>query len=135
MKQKNRSNCPFSYSLDIWGDKWSLLIIRDMIFAKKTTYGEFLKSSEGIATNVLATRLLQLEKNGIIEKSEHPDSKAKYLYNLTEKGIGILPILVEIFLWAEQYQPVPENMKEKIIALKKDREKVIESLIEELRKR
>jgi DNA-binding HxlR family transcriptional regulator len=132
MKQKKRSDCPFSCSLDIWGDKWSLLIIRDMVFLGKNTYGDFLKSPEGIATNILATRLQQLEQNGLIEKTEHPDSKAKYLYKLTPKGIGLIPVLVEIYLWAEQYQPIPENIKNKLDLFKTDKEGMIRLLTEKL---
>ena len=86
-----RSECPLSYSLDVFGDKWSLLIIRDLMFSNKCTYNDFIKSDEGIATNILAARLKSLEENGIIDKLEHPDSKAKKLYKLTNKGIELLP--------------------------------------------
>ena len=79
-----------------------------MIFTGKTTFGEFLKSPEGIATNILTNRLQKLEQEGIIEKREHPDSKAKNLYTLTEKGLDILPVLVEVYLWADKYQDLPE---------------------------
>jgi DNA-binding HxlR family transcriptional regulator len=125
MATKKMSDCPFSHSLDIWGDKWSLLIIRDMIFFNKNTYGEFLKSPEGIATNILASKLQQLEENGIIEKTEHPESKAKNLYRLTSKGIDLLPIFVEIFQWAEKYQPIPEMMVEKMAMFKDNKENAI----------
>jgi DNA-binding HxlR family transcriptional regulator len=76
-RDKKRSECPISSSLDIWGDKWSLLIIRDLMTAKACTYGDFLKSGEKIATNILASRLQALEENGLILKLEHPQSKAK----------------------------------------------------------
>ena len=69
---KKRSECPISCSLDVFGDKWSLLIIRDMMFYNKSTYGDFLKSGEGIATNILASRLQSLEEHKLIEKLEHP---------------------------------------------------------------
>ena len=87
-KSNKRSDCPVSYSLDVFGDKWSLLIIRDMLFSQKCTYGDFLKSDEKIATNILAARLQSLEENNIIEKLAHPESKAKVLYKLTDKGIS-----------------------------------------------
>lgn len=132
MSSKKRSQCPISCSLDIFGDKWSLLIIRDLIFYKKNTYGEFLKSPEGIATNVLATRLETLEENGIVEKSNHPESKAKILYRLTQKGIDLLPILVEIHLWAEKYFIIPIEIMEAIKEGKKDKEMFIQSLKTEL---
>lgn len=130
MKQKKRSDCPFSYALDILGDKWTLLIMRDMIFFGKHTYGDFLKSPEGIATNVLASRLLQLEENGIITKSEHPGSRAKYLYRLTPKGIGLIPVMEEIYLWAERYHFVPDELKSMMGAFGKDKERVIQLLTE-----
>jgi DNA-binding HxlR family transcriptional regulator len=131
-KIKKRSDCPISCSLDIWGDKWSLLIIRDLMFAKKCRYSDFLKSSEGIATNILATRLQTLEENKIIEKSEDPENKAKGLYKLTSRGIDLLPILIEIDLWSEKYFPIPEDIKAMLIEVKKDKVGFINKAIEEL---
>jgi len=131
-KRKKRSDCPISCSLDIWGDKWSLLIIRDLMFAKECTYGDFLKSPEGIATNILASRLQVLEENKIIEKLDHPDSKAKVLYKLTRKGIDLLPILLEIHLWAEKYYPIPADKKALIKEVKKDKAGYITAMTKEL---
>ncbi|MGE0566529.1 MAG: winged helix-turn-helix transcriptional regulator [Bacteroidia bacterium] len=105
-KIKYRSDCPISTALDIFGDKWSLLIIRDMIFKEKSTYGDFLESGEKIATNILADRLAMLECSGIISKHKHPESKAKILYKLTQKGIDLIPVLVEIIAWSEKYHEV-----------------------------
>ncbi len=120
---KKRSECPLSCSLDIFGDKWSLLIIRDLMFENKCTYNDFLKSQEGIATNILASRLKELEENGIIEKSAHPDSKAKNLYRLTSKGIDLLPILIEVYIWSDKYFTIPADVKVVIQEAKKDKEK------------
>jgi DNA-binding HxlR family transcriptional regulator len=131
---KMRSECPISCSLEVFGDKWSLLIIRDLMFHQKSTYGDFLKSEEKIATNILAARLLALEENGIIEKREHPDSKAKVLYRLTRKGIDLLPILFEIHLWAEKYFSIPEDLKEMVNDAKKNKEVAIKIMTEQLRK-
>lgn len=89
--------------------------------AKECTYGDFLKSPEGIATNILAARLLMLEENKIIEKLDHPASKAKVLYRLTRKGIDLLPIMVEINLWAEKYFSISEDRKEILKQVKKDK--------------
>lgn len=133
-KIKKRSDCPVSCSLDIWGDRWSLLIIRDLMFAKECTYGDFLKSSEGIATNILASRLQVLEENKIIIKLEHPDSKAKVLYRLTQKGIDLLPIMIEINLWAEKYFPIPEDRREMLKEVKKDKTGFIKASMKELKK-
>ena len=134
MHTKKRSDCPVSNSLDIWGDKWSLLIIRDLMDAKECTYGDFLKSPEGIATNILATRLQNLEENKIIEKSDHPGSKAKVLYRLTKKGIDLLPVMIEINLWAEKYFPIPANRKAMLKEAKKDKSAFIKSMTKELEK-
>src|SRR5215207_4726837 len=120
-KSKKRSDCPVSSSLDIWGDKWSLLIIRDLMFAKECTYGDFLRSGEGIATNILATRLQNLEENKLIEKLEHPDSKAKVLYKLTRKGIDLVPVMIELSLWAEKYCSIAEDRKAMLKEVKKDK--------------
>lgn len=130
---KKRSECPISNSLEIFGDKWSLLIIRDLIFYQKSTYGDFLKSDEKIATNILASRLLALEENGIIEKREHPDSKAKILYRLTNKGIDLLPIIFEIHLWAEKYFPIPADLQEMVNDAKKNKEVALKTMMEQLR--
>jgi DNA-binding HxlR family transcriptional regulator len=131
-KAKKRSDCPVSCSLDIWGDKWSLLIVRDLMTAKECTYGDFLKSAEGIATNILASRLQTLEENKIIEKLEHPDSKAKVLYRLTRKGIDLLPIMVEINLWAEKYFSIPEDRKALLKEVKKDKPGFIKTMTKQL---
>ena len=131
---KKRSDCPISSSLDIWGDKWSLLIVRDLIFSMQCTYGDFLKSEEKIATNILATRLQMLESNGIITKLDHPDSKAKVLYQLTQKGIDLLPIMVEIHLWADKYSTIPPERNAIINELKNNKEEFLKSYTKLLKK-
>ena len=132
LKSKRRSVCPISSSLDVWGDKWSLLIIRDLMDAKECTYGDFLKSPEGIATNILASRLQNLEENKIIEKLDHPDSKAKVLYKLTRKGIDLVPVVIEISLWAEKYFSISEERKAMLKEIKKDKAGFIKAAIKEL---
>lgn len=131
---KKRSDCPISSSLDIWGDKWSLIIVRDLMLAKQCTYGDLLKSEEKIATNILASRLQSLEENGIISKSDHPDSKAKFLYKLTQKGIDLLPLMVEINLWADKYYELPAKRKEDLKEVKKDKEQYIKTALSNLKK-
>ena len=101
-----RSDCPISTALDIFGDKWSLLIVRDLMFKGLNTYGDLLKGGEGIATNILADRLALLECAGIISKTPHPASKAKVLYQLTPKGVDLAPALVEIIAWSEKHYKV-----------------------------
>ena len=133
-KTKKRSNCPISCSLEIFGDKWSLLIIRDLMFNQKSTYGDFLKSAEGIATNILASRLQALEENSIIERLEHPESKAKYLYRLTQKGIDLLPIIMEIHFWADKYFTIPPDIKAIIKEAKNDKDAFVKRVTKELKK-
>jgi DNA-binding HxlR family transcriptional regulator len=130
---KKRSECPISCSLDIFGDKWSLLIIRDLMFFQKSTYNDFLKSAEGIATNILATRLKGLEESGIIEKLEHPNSKAKKLYRLTQKGIDLLPLIIEIYIWSGKYFTIPSELMAKFKEAKKDKDKFVKQITKELK--
>lgn len=131
MTTKKRSDCPISCSLDVIGDKWSLLVIRDLLFAGECTYGDFLKSKEGIATNILANRLQTLEESGLIEKLDHPDSKSKVLYRLTKKGVELLPVLVEMAIWAEKYFPINEERKKWLKEVKRDKDSYLHSAIKE----
>ncbi|MDJ1501709.1 helix-turn-helix domain-containing protein [Xanthocytophaga agilis] len=106
---KQRSTCPVSTSLDVLGDKWTLLILRDMVFADKSTYGQFLQSAEKIATNVLADRLAVLESHGILTKAVASDKKSKFTYSLTERGVDTIPIIVELILWGTKHWPTVLN--------------------------
>lgn len=94
-----------STALEAFGDKWTLLIVRDLLFKGKGTYGEFLRSEEKIATNILADRLLALEQAGVITKSPDPANGTKFIYRLSKKGIDLLPMLVEMILWSATYDP------------------------------
>ena len=131
-KAERRSNCPISSSLEIFGDKWSLLIIRDLMDARECTYGDFLKSPEGIATNILASRLQNLEEHKLIEKHPHPDSKAKVLYKLTRKGIDLVPVMIELSLWAEKYFSIDEGRKAMLKEVKKDKVGFIKAAVKTL---
>ncbi|MEP7285858.1 MAG: helix-turn-helix domain-containing protein [Chloroflexota bacterium] len=105
MKHQRRSNCPISFALEAFGDTWSLLIIRDIVYFGKKTYGDFLESEEGIATNILATRLTQLEEKGILIKKPHAMDKRKEVYQLTEKGLDLIPVLLELANWSIKHDP------------------------------
>lgn len=131
---RHRSDCPISTALDIFGDKWSLLIIRDLVFKGKNTYGDFLGAGEGIATNILADRLALLEWAQIITKKKHPDSKAKVLYQLTQKGVDLVPVLVEIIAWSERYHVVHPMAVEFAKQVNADKEGVIKMVKESLKK-
>lgn len=95
-----RSDCPVNFAVETLGDRWSLIILRDMIFWGKKTYGEFLKSDEKIATNILADRLEYLVREGLISKSPDPNDKRKDIYTVTEKGIDLVPMFIEMIAWS-----------------------------------
>ena len=100
----SRSPCPVACSLDLLGDKWTLLVVRDLLLGK-TTYSEFQKSPEGIPTNILAERLRRLLAAGIIEKSRYQERPARYAYHLTRKGRDLRPVLSAMIDWANKYVP------------------------------
>jgi len=107
--QEPRSYCPINLSLEIFGDSWTLLILRDLMFAGKRHFRELLQSDEQISTNILADRLKLLVDKGILTKTDDPTHKQKAVYSLTEKGIALLPIIVQIGAWGSRY--VPESKK------------------------
>lgn len=120
--------CPISTALDIFGDKWSLLVIRDILFNGKTTYGEFLNSAEKMATNILADRLLQLEAGGLLTRHAHPGNKLKVLYKATAKAVDLIPTLVELIAWSERHHEVHPYAKEFAKLIKKDKEGLLKRL-------
>jgi DNA-binding HxlR family transcriptional regulator len=101
---KPRSGCPLSISLDLFGDRWSLLIVRDMMVRGLRTFSDFQRSGENISTNILADRLRHLEKAGIVVAERAAEDARSIHYRLTPKGIALAPILLEIFLWAWHHE-------------------------------
>jgi DNA-binding HxlR family transcriptional regulator len=101
-KKPLRSHCPVNFGLESFGDRWTLLILRDIVFRGKRTYGEFLKSEEGFATNILASRLAHLVEEGLLVREAAPDRR-KDIYTLTEKGLDLIPLLFEMVLWSAKY--------------------------------
>lgn len=101
-KKPLRSHCPVNFGLEAIGDRWTLLILRDIVFRGKRTYGEFLKSEEGFATNILAARLSHLEEEGILRREDAPDGR-KDIFTLTDKGLDLIPLLFEMVLWSAKY--------------------------------
>lgn len=100
----NRSDCPISFALDLFGDKWSLLIIRDLVFDQKKFYKEFLQSKEKIATNILSDRLKKLENAGLVTSKVYEKLRTQKEYALTDKGKDLIPILVECIVWSAKYE-------------------------------
>ena len=105
VKPKRRSGCPVSISLEQFGDRWSLLIIRDLMIRGYRTFKQFDESGEGIATNILADRLRKLERMGVIVAEAEPADGRKVNYRLTEKGIDLAPVLLELLIWGARHEP------------------------------
>jgi DNA-binding HxlR family transcriptional regulator len=120
---KRRSECPLNVSLEMLGDRWSLLIIRDMMVRGFQTYNEFLQSHEKIATNILADRLRKLEAQGIVTTKQHSSDGRKRIYSLTKKGIDLAPVLTELVLWAAAHENT--GNQELIRQIKKDKQKFL----------
>jgi len=127
-KPARRSGCPISYTLDLLGDKWSLLVIRDLMFFGKRRYGEFLESAEGIATNILADRLERLEGAGLITRNEDSATGGKGEYALTAKGLDLLPVVLELILWGAHHDPKTGAPMEFVRRVKRDRDAVIKEI-------
>lgn len=117
---KWRSECPLNASVEILGDRWSLLIIRDMMLRGFRSYKEFLDSYEGIATNILADRLQKLIAHGIITAERDPSDGRKLIYTLTAKGIDLAPVLTEMVLWAAQHEETGNRPLVQLIQKDKD---------------
>lgn len=103
MRQDFRCDCPFTSALDILGDKWMLVIVKQILIEGKETFKDFTESEEAIATNILSTKLKLLEELGIIIKTKRPNNKKTNLYLLTDKGLALTPILVELAIWSDSY--------------------------------
>jgi len=119
-----------TFALDRLGDKWSLLVVRDLMFRGRNTYGDFLDSGEGIATNILADRLKCLEVEGIIEKTRDPDNRRRFLYKLTDKGYDLTPVLLEMMRWSVKHDSDTGTPA----AFKRRLENDMEGLIRDVRK-
>ena len=102
--QSHRSGCAIGITLDMLGDPWTLLVVRDLMFKGGKTFGDFLSADEGVATNILTARLCRLKANGIVEKRRDPADARRLIYRLTGKGIDLAPAIVEIVLWATSYE-------------------------------
>jgi DNA-binding HxlR family transcriptional regulator len=134
MSDGHRSGCPINLTLEVVGDKWSLLIIRDMMFGNRRHFRELLtKSEEGIASNILADRLKTLLDQGIITKADDPSHKQKGIYSLTEQGIELLPILAQMGGWGRKYLPASEELSIRAQLLEEGGPKMWKEFMAELR--
>jgi DNA-binding HxlR family transcriptional regulator len=129
-KTKRRSECPLNASVEMLGDRWSLLIIRDMMLRGFRTYKEFMECYEGIATNILADRLRKLMAYGIITAKADPSDGRKLIYSLTAKGIDLAPVLTEMVLWAAAHEETGNQAL--VREMQEDKEKFLAGVRERL---
>lgn len=132
--RKYRSECPMNFALETFGDSWSLLIVRDIVFWGKRTFGEFLRSKERIATNILSARLQRLEREGILTKSPDPADKRRDIYSLTQKGLDLIPIMLELGAWSSKYDPrQPEEFRKFVTMVRANQAEMTEQFKELVR--
>ena len=121
---RRRSDCPISVSLELFGDRWTLLVIRDLMFKDRREFRDFLGAEERVASNVLADRLKRLIAAGVVTRAPHPDDARRALYRLTEKGVDLAPVLIEIVLWAAQHERTSAPAEE-LAQMREDREALL----------
>ena len=129
-----RSHCAVNLALEVFGDRWSFIIIRDMMFGGKRHFRELLQSDEKIASNILTDRLAMLEREGIISKESDPEHKQKIIYSLTEKGIDLLPIITQMVVWSFKYMPIDLEVNRHAKMIVDGGNEVQEEVIRQLKK-
>jgi DNA-binding HxlR family transcriptional regulator len=130
----HRSGCPINLTLEVLGDKWSLLVLRDMIFGGRRHFRELLtRSEEGIASNILADRLRTLMEQGMLTRAADPSHKQKAVYSLTEKAITLLPVLAQIGAWGRRHLPVTEELSIRARLLEEGGPQLWDRFMDELR--
>lgn len=130
---RERSRCPIAYSLDVLGDRWTLLILRDLAFKNHRYFQDFLGASERISSNILADRLRRLERWKLIERHGDPADGRRVRYFLTDDGLDLIPILIEITIWGSRRHPDPSVPVERADELSTDRDAIVRSYRERLR--
>ena len=110
MEEEHRSGCPINLSLEVFGDRWTLLILRDMVFGGKRHFRELMRSEEGIASNILSDRLKGLLAEGMLTKSPDPTHRQKVVYSLTEKAIALVPVFAALGAWGSRHLPASEAL-------------------------
>jgi DNA-binding HxlR family transcriptional regulator len=134
MATQQKSLCPINLALEVFGDRWSLLIVRDLMFAGKRHFREFLQSEEGISSNILTERLGKLVEYGVLGKTDDPTHKQKAIYSLTPMGIDLLPVVTQIGIWGRKYGPVTKESGAPSAALEKGGAALQKKMRSELRK-
>jgi DNA-binding HxlR family transcriptional regulator len=134
MRDSHRSGCPINLTLEILGDRWSLIVLRDMMFGNRRHFRELLsKSNEGIASNILADRLKRLVEEGLLSKADDPSHKQKSIYSLTEMGIQLVPVFAAMGTWGRKFLAVSEELSIRAELLENGGPQMWEAFMEELR--
>lgn len=133
MDEAHRSACPINLSLEVFGDKWSLLVLRDMIFGGKRHFRELLRSEEGISSNILADRLKRLVELGMLTRADDPTHKQKAIYSLTEMSIALVPILAHLGAWGSKWLPVSPELSIRAILMEQGGPALWDRFMAELR--
>ena len=126
------SGCPIRFGANVLGDRWCLMIIRDLMFKHRKYYRDFLDAGEGISTNILADRLMRLEQAQIITKSQDPDHGKRFIYRLTTKGMALVPVMLELMKWAAEFDDHTEMPKSFVNKLRNNSNAVAEDIISTL---
>jgi len=129
-----RSGCPINLSIEVIGDRWSLLVIRDMMFGNRRHFGELLAGSEeGIASNILADRLRRLTEQGLVSRVPDPSHKQKVIYSLTEPAIELVPVIAQLGAWGRRHRPVSRELSIRAELLEEGGPELWEEFMAELR--
>ena len=133
-KSDGRSGCPINLSIEVIGDRWSLLVIRDMMFGNRRHFGELLANSdEGIASNILADRLRRLTEQGLVSRAPDPSHKQKVLYSLTEPAIQLVPVIAQLGAWGRRHLPTTPELSIRAELLEQGGPRLWEEFMAELR--
>lgn len=136
MQAESRSGCPINLTLEVLGDRWSLIVIRDLMFGDRRHFRELLAGSEeGIASNILADRLRRLGAAGLVTRADDPSHRQKGVYSLTEKAIALVPLLAQMGAWGRRYTPASRSLSIRAQLLEEGGPKLWEALMAELRAR
>jgi DNA-binding HxlR family transcriptional regulator len=128
-----RSLCPVNLALEVFGDRWTLLVLRDMMYGGRRHFRELLKNQEKISSNILADRLARLVQAGVITRVDDPTHKQKAIYSLTEKGIQLVPVFVQIAAWGRRHLPAAEEFSARAAVLEEGGPRLCQTFMDELR--
>jgi DNA-binding HxlR family transcriptional regulator len=133
MRKAHKSYCPINLSLEVFGDRWTLLVLRDMIFGDRRHFRELLDSEERISSNILSDRLRMLLEHGLVTRSDDPTHRQKLTYRLTEKSITLVPVFAQIGAWGQRFLPVSRELGVRMDALNQGGPPMWDAFMDELR--